>query len=251
MARIARRDFNASFFHVIVQGINREYIFNRKKDIERYLKLLKQYESEDIQLIAYCIMNNHAHMLLYTKKIENLSKYMHKINSIYAKYYNQENEGRVGYVFKGRYLSQAIENERYFFKCINYIHRNPVKAHIVEKCENYEYSSYQDYINKVGCANKSIWKNIFQNNNSIQILRRYDGNINLFIDTVYDKEEMINDEIVEFLSRRQIKLYEMLQKKEECEEAIRNIKRNQKITYKDIMKKFNINKNKLAKILYK
>lgn len=57
--------------------------------------------------MAYCIMNNHVHLLVYSEEVQKLSKMMQKINTAYAKYYNECNE-RVGYVFRDRYLSQPI-----------------------------------------------------------------------------------------------------------------------------------------------
>lgn len=249
MARIARKDLESSFFHVIVQGINKEYIFNKKENIEKYIKLMEKYESIDIQVIAYCIMHNHAHLLLYTSINENLSRYMHQINSLYAQYYNHENIERVGYVFKGRFLSESIDNQRYFYKCINYIHQNPVKAKIVSRKEEYAYSSCKDYINKVGCARKSIWKIILGQQEVIEILEEYNKNINLFMDVSYNKEEMLNDKAVDFLQKNHIRLYQILQDKNIYEEWIKQIKKDSKFTYKDIMKKWQISKNRLAKIL--
>ena len=66
MPRVARSSFETSFFHVITQGVNREYIFNKKEHIEMYLHLLNKYKDEyNISILAYCIMSNHAHLLLY------------------------------------------------------------------------------------------------------------------------------------------------------------------------------------------
>ena len=96
MPRVPRSSFETSFFHVIIQGVNREYIFNKKEYIEAYLSLLDRYKKEyNISILAYCIMNNHAHLLIYTEEIQNMGKLMHKINGIYGQYYNK-NENRVG-----------------------------------------------------------------------------------------------------------------------------------------------------------
>lgn len=249
MARVARKDFHTSFFHVIVQGINKEYLFQTNENREKYRKLMKQYENEEIQVVAYCIMHSHAHLLLYVHTINALSKYMHQINSLYAQYYNHINPERVGYVFKGRFLSEPIDNQRYFYKCINYIHQNPVKARIVSRKEDYAYSSCQDYINKVGCAKKDIWNAIDDKTEPVKILERYTKNVNLFMDLSYNKEDMLNDEIVDFLEENHRQLFDVLQNRKVCEELIKQVKKENLFTYADIMKKWQIGKNRLAKIL--
>ena len=120
MPRIARDVFDASFFHVIVQGINKEFIFKEERFINQYLKLIRKHiDNFNVEIIAYCIMGNHAHFLLKTDSIEEISKVMHKTNGMYAKYYNFINE-RVGYVFRDRFLSEPIMNQRYFIQCIKY-----------------------------------------------------------------------------------------------------------------------------------
>ena len=89
ISRIARKYYDTSFFHVMVQGINKEYIFKKDRYINKYLQLLNEkIYKEEIKIVAYCIMNNHAHLLIKVDDIKNLSIYMQKVNTMYAKYYN-------------------------------------------------------------------------------------------------------------------------------------------------------------------
>lgn len=112
MARIRKENMNTSFFHIMVQGINKEYIFDSIKDRNQYLKIMKETrEKIDIAILAYCVMSNHTHILFHEQKIENLTKYMHRVNLLYAKYYNKK-YNRVGYVFRDRYKTQPIYSER-------------------------------------------------------------------------------------------------------------------------------------------
>lgn len=148
MPRYSRNALNGNFFHVIVQGLNKEYIFDKNIFKEKYKELLIiNSEKSNIQIIAYCIMNNHTHILVFTEKIENMSKCMQKINTNYARFYNKENE-RVGFVFRDRYYTQPIKNEMHLLKCIVYIHKNPVKAGLVINEKEYNYSSYNEYTGK-------------------------------------------------------------------------------------------------------
>ena len=89
MSRLARKDLNTSFFHVMSQGINKEKIFFNKFFKEKYLSMLIKNEPlTNVQIIAYCIMDNHVHLLIYSESINNLSLFMKNVNTEYAQYYN-------------------------------------------------------------------------------------------------------------------------------------------------------------------
>lgn len=169
MPRISRETFSSGFFHIMIQGINKEYIFKEKKNKEKYLYLMKKYyKNYQLKIICYCIMNNHTHFIIYSNDIKQISAYMHKINSIYAMDYNR-NINRVGYVFRDRYKSQYIYDEEYLYKCIKYIHMNPVKAHMVEEENKYKYSSYNDFKYKRNFVNDDIINMVFHNADYIKL----------------------------------------------------------------------------------
>ena len=110
----------------MVQGINREYIFKDNQTKEVYISILKNKKEEySVEIIAYCIMNNHAHFLIFSENVNYLSKFMQRVNTSYARFYNKENN-RVGYVFRDRYNSQPIYNHTQLYNCIKYIHNNPI-----------------------------------------------------------------------------------------------------------------------------
>ncbi len=164
MSRISRKTFHSGFFHIMIQGINKEYIFKEKDNKEKYMYLMKKYHlNYQLKIIAYCIMNNHAHFIIYSEDVNQISQYMHKINSIYAMDYNKCHN-RVGYLFRDRYKSQYIYDREYLLKCIKYIHMNPVKAGLVKKESEYIYSSYRDFKEKQGYIDNEIIKLVFENN---------------------------------------------------------------------------------------
>lgn len=150
MSRIARACSDTNCFHVMVQGIAKEYIFDTDEMKNTYLYNLAKYkEEEGIKILAYCIMGNHCHLLIYTPNVENLGRYMLRVNTRYAKYYNFKVD-RVGYVFRERYKSQAIYDTKYVGNCLCYIHNNPINAGIVQKPADYDYSSYNCYMQHMG-----------------------------------------------------------------------------------------------------
>lgn len=159
MPRKARKHINAYFFHVMCQGINKEKIFEKPEFIEKYLECIKRYKDEFfVNVIAYCVMPNHVHLLLHSYDLEKLSGFMHKVNSVYAMMYNNKKE-RVGYVFRDRFKMEGIADNKYLSACILYIHNNPVKAGICKHVADYRYSSYKEFISKPWLINNDMIKN--------------------------------------------------------------------------------------------
>ena len=90
MPRFSRKSIDTSFLHVMTQGINKSYIFEKTEDIKFYIKIKKKKKKEyNLNIIAYCIMNNHVHILVEVDNISSLSKYMQRLNTRYGKYYNK------------------------------------------------------------------------------------------------------------------------------------------------------------------
>lgn len=210
MPRINRKYYISSFLHVMVQGINKEDIFKNDYYKKVYLNLIiKNFKEYNLKILSYVIMNNHAHMLISYDKIEELSKFMHLINTKYAKFYNK-NENRVGYVFRDRYKCEQIKDEKHLFNVLPYIHYNPVKAKIVNCTEKYKFSSYNDYIN--GNIDKENAYILFNTYNYIEKFNEIHKNYS-------ESKEMKEDKIDNY------------------EEVIKNFKKMYKITTTEIIKK--------------
>lgn len=231
MPRVSRRELNTEFLHVMVQGINKEYIFNKKIYIELYLKIINDLIIDyNITIIAYCMMNNHAHFLFYTEDINELGIFMKRVNQKFAKIYNCK-ENRCGSLFRNRYQSEAIYNVKYLINCIKYIHNNPVKAQIVSSCEDYQYSSYKDYMSNKGATQSDIMKRIFGENCDYSVLFRNAYN-RKYIDIDDEKmDEYINEGIREFLENKDIKITDILSNRQILIELIAFLKNEYKISY--------------------
>lgn len=145
MVRLARKESPTGYYHVMMRGNNKERIFNYNAEKLYFIEQLKdQVEKGNIKIAAYCIMNNHVHLLLHSE-LENMVEALKWVNTKFAIYYNKKYE-RVGHVFQGRFKSEVIDSEGYLIRAIRYIHNNPVKAKIVTKAEDYYWSSYKEYI---------------------------------------------------------------------------------------------------------
>lgn len=232
------------FYHIIVQGINREYIFKDQKLMNKYLELiLENKEKYEVEIIAYCIMNNHVHLLMYGEEIRNISKMMQKVNSVYAQYYNFKNS-RVGYVFRDRYLSQPIRADRQFINCVRYIHNNPVKAKIVNKPSEYEFSNYIEFYNKENLNKVKQLTGI----DFMQIDKNKTYIESEFIDVDIDIKEKILNCIEYFCERKQLEIIKIFEDRKILRDLIMELKNKRKVKYVDIMETLDISRGAMERI---
>ena len=145
MARPLRIEYEGAFYHVTSRGNERKKIYYAKSDYEKFKSYLKDGQDKYGYLLhCYVLMANHYHLLLETPQ-GNLQKVMHHINGSYTGYINRRRK-RSGHLFQGRYKAILIDRDNYLLELSRYIHLNPVRAGIVEKPEDYPYSSYKSYI---------------------------------------------------------------------------------------------------------
>lgn len=148
MPRIARLKSGSGIYHIINRGINRQTIFEDDEDRIKFIQTFERYkEICEYKLFAYCLMDNHVHLLLMEGK-ESLETIMRKICASYVLWYNKK-YARIGYLFQDRFKSEPVENDGYFLTVLRYIFQNPLKAGIVNKIENYKWSNYNNYIKGV------------------------------------------------------------------------------------------------------
>jgi len=147
MARPLRMDYPYTFYHVLSRGNERKEIFRDEKDHLRFLDTLgKMVERFKLEVHAYVLMKNHFHLLVHTKEA-NLSRAIQWLGVSYSVWFNRKYQ-RSGHLFQGRFKSFLIENDRYFTTMCLYIHGNPLRARIVKRLSNYQWSSYQAYADK-------------------------------------------------------------------------------------------------------
>ena len=145
MARKARAEVEGGLYHVITRGNNRRQIFHSSADYEKFLSLLAVQKIKlPFFLYAYCLMSNHVHLLIERQASE-VGRIMHRLLTGYAQYYNRRYR-RVGHLLQGRYKAILCQSDRYLSELVRYIHLNPVRARIVNKPEDYEYSSHRAYL---------------------------------------------------------------------------------------------------------
>ena len=149
MPRPIRSKTNFSIYHVMIRSVDGILLFRDDYDKEQFLLRLKRYKKKyGFKLYAYCLMDNHAHMVIDSAGAD-ISRLMHGLNLSYAKYYNIKYERR-GHVFSDRFRSEIIDNDKYILQASKYIHKNPRKLKgWGKKVFLYPYSSAPIYLGEV------------------------------------------------------------------------------------------------------
>ncbi len=146
MPRASRVKSESGIYHIMLRGINQQVIFECEEDYEKFIETIKKYKAiSGYKIFAYCLMSNHIHLIVKEEN-EPIEQIIKRIAGSYVYWYNWKYY-RKGHLFQDRFKSEPIEDEKYLLTAIRYIHQNPVKAGIAEKIDEYEYSSYNEYIN--------------------------------------------------------------------------------------------------------
>ena len=142
MARPIRIEYPGAVYHVASRGNARQDVFYDDEDREKFLeKLTSVKERYGLIIHAYCLMNNHYHIVVETPR-GNLSKGMQRLNGDYTQDYNRRHE-RVGHLFQGRYKAVLIEKESHLLEVTRYVVLNPVRAKMVKTPAEWKWSSYK------------------------------------------------------------------------------------------------------------
>jgi putative transposase len=182
MSRIARVVIPGWPYHVVHRGNNKQMIFFNDEDNRKYLQLVRWYsEKWNVRVLAYSLMPTHVHLLLVPKEENSLAKTMQGISLCYTQQINKKYK-RTGRLWECRYHSCVVDKNEYFWIVVWYIERNPVRAGLVKKPEEYEWSSARAHI--LGIENPLV--------NSSDLLKYGDFDISQIHDPIH-----INDTIKE------------------------------------------------------
>lgn len=144
MPRRAREKSSTGIYHIMLRGANRQEIFHEEEDNIRFLLILDKYTKEsEATVLGWCLMDNHVHLLL-REGIEDLSSTMKRIGVSFVWYYNNKYK-TTGHLFQDRFKSERVEKDEYLLTVLRYIHQNPVKAGMVNKIEDWKWSSCLGY----------------------------------------------------------------------------------------------------------
>ncbi len=131
--------------HVTQRGNYRQEIFEEEEDFKQYLTWLKEYSRKcKIDILAYCLMTNHVHIIGIPNDKESFAKAFNSLAMRYSQYINRKRES-YGHVWQGRYFSCVLD-EIYLYRAIRYVEQNPVRAKMVENAWDYKWSSARTHV---------------------------------------------------------------------------------------------------------
>lgn len=174
---------NGQFYHIYNRGVEKRRIFENRRTYTRFLQAASYYQLKGpkpkfsnfikyklfepdpnekiVDIICYCLMPNHFHFLIKQLKEGGVSEFISKLINSYTKYYNIKFD-RVGPLLQGQFKAVLIESDEQLIHVSRYIHLNPVSSFLVKKPEDYEWSSYNEYLNGKGICAKNEILNFFK-----------------------------------------------------------------------------------------
>lgn len=172
-------------YHVFNRGTEKRRIFETRRDFQRFIQTLIYYQIEGpkpkfsnsfgpkiheidlnkkiVEIISYSLMPNHFHFELRQLRDGGITEFISKLSNSYTKYFNIKHK-RVGLLFQGEFKAVLVENDQQLIHLSRYIHLNPVVSFLAKKPEDYEWSSYREYVSDVSkpICSKEIVLNQFK-----------------------------------------------------------------------------------------
>ena len=136
------------YYHLYNRGNNRERTFYERENYGFFLRRLRKYIVPILDVVAYCLMPTHYPLLVLLKEAD-LSHRMQLFSISYTKAMNKRYD-RIGALFQGAFQAKHVDENNYLVHLSRYIHLNPVMAGLVERPEDWEFSSYREYISLRG-----------------------------------------------------------------------------------------------------
>ncbi|OHA17614.1 MAG: hypothetical protein A2664_03265 [Candidatus Taylorbacteria bacterium RIFCSPHIGHO2_01_FULL_46_22b] len=143
MGRAIRVDVGNQLYHVLNRANGRQTIFHSSKDYQHFESLLaKAVKDTSMRLLAYAVMPNHWHLILYPHQDGDLKRFMQWLTLTHTQQYHVRNKTiGYGHLYQGRYKSFLIERDNYLLAAIKYVERNPVRAKLAKKVESWQWGS--------------------------------------------------------------------------------------------------------------
>lgn len=253
MPRKARKRSNSGIYHLMLRGVNRQNIFMEDEDRLKFMETFRRYKQvSNYEIYAYCLMNNHVHLLIKENK-EPISIIMKRISSSYVLWYNKK-YSRCGHLFQERFRSEAVETDAYFLTVLRYIHQNPLKAGITKKSNSFRWSSYHEYMENASIVDIEFGLNMFSQDKETakNLFEQYTNEINN--DQCLDDQEkplvVTDKEVLEHLKELGILNISELHRldKPERNEFIRKLKKMPGVSIRQLARITGISKSMIGRI---
>lgn len=252
MARQARRVSPTDLYHVMMRGNNRESILAQDWQKAYFTELMIQMEN--IEITAYCLMDNHVHLVVKAK-IADLSEAVKKVNIKYAMRFNRSAD-RIGHVFQDRYRSEEILDDAHLLQVVRYVHNNPVKARVAKDPGEYPWSSFSEYISSTSWltsqSQMSFVMKLFSNN--LELFRQFHQEddrsefLDMREDIEHNRAQAAQAIIAGFCSAKGITDSKEICGRDTClDELLAQLLRGTKLSHRDIAKLLEISNSAVHK----
>ena len=157
-------------YHIYNRGAHRSAIFRRSAHYHKCIELIRKHSARyHVTVIAYCMMPNHYHMLVRQEVGGSISRFLQTTYNAYVQYFNTL-ERHSGTLFQGPAKSKRIESDAHLMRCVAYIHTNPVRAALVRKANEWEYSDYASWAGDSGAnlASKQLRDSLIESGKAYQ-----------------------------------------------------------------------------------
>lgn len=145
-----------NYYHLYNRGNDRNLIFHRPANYRFFLGLLRKHlANAAAELIAYCLMPNHYHLVVYLAREIDFSNTLRAFTTAYVRSFNNW-YGRVGYLYQGTTKAKLVQEEEYLIHLCRYVHLNPVVAGLVRSPEEWEFSNYLEWISEAVATQTQI-----------------------------------------------------------------------------------------------
>jgi len=141
MARTARASRGSYVYHVLNRGNGRANVFHKDEDFAAFVGLMREaHERVPMRLVGYCLMANHFHLMLWPQGDGDLSRWMQWLMTSHVRRYHRHYKGS-GHVWQGRFKAFPVQDDDHFLTALRYIERNPLRAKLVQRSQDWEWSS--------------------------------------------------------------------------------------------------------------
>ena len=271
MPRVQRVKGTFSTYHVVQRGNEKKIIFKTDEDKVKFLQTLaKAREKYNFLLYAYCLMDNHVHLLVNDNG-NDISQLMKSINVSYVSYFNRVYQ-RTGHLFQDRFKSEPVKDDRYLLEVSRYIHNNPVMAKMVKSPDEFKWSSYNVYTGKIedplGLVEKSMILSYFSADKvkSVSEYEKFVAKFEVVEDCILDIEEyrkpsqghydymngiaMAKARIEQILVEERMTFDKLMENRSQRDEIIRIFRRNSSLSLKELGELFGgMSKSQISRIV--
>jgi putative transposase len=252
LPRVARAKSCTGIYHVMLRGINRQTIFEEDGDKRKFLETLRKYkEISKFELYAYCLMDNHIHMLIKEKE-ESISISIQRISSSYVYWYNTKYE-RCGHLFQDRFKSEKVETNVSFLKVIRYIHQNPLKAGLANTTFDSSWTSIREYLGKADLISTDKGLSLFHEDRKLA-MKQFTSYMTLESDESYleyqGKVKVSDRQVIDYLRTRGFMEKNKLQqmKKNERDAILASLKEINGVSIRQIARITGISKSVIERV---